>query len=377
MIRTLTIILFSFLTLQASFVKLKNNSTWNMTHDKQYIYTLTNNSKKDTYYIEIYDKNLKFIKSKKLNIPKQFVDLYGKAFVKIYNKPFSISVSNKYIYISTKKDIIFYDKYSLKKVSSYKTTKPTCHYNYEYKEYICKTNDIIHFSKYKNYIFAYGYGDDVYIFKDDKVINRINVRRHYPKNITKIHDYFDGSRNRIVYVHNNKIYIGNWRGFINIYDLKTFRFLKQISTIGFNKEYGYITADTFINMKAYKNRWLYISMGLDGVMIYDTKTKTYKKVKTFFPLKEYYSELFKKYYKSAKFTEIYAMDIYKDYLFFNDEINHKNSVYIYDIKNKKIIHQYKNLNGKISSMFIEDHYVFALCSDGYIYKWNINKVLEK
>jgi WD40 repeat protein len=71
------------------------------------------------------------------------------------------------------------------------------------------------------------------------------------------------------------------------------------------------------------------------------------------------------------------MDIYEDYLFFNDEINHKNSIYIYDIKNKKLIYQYKNLKGKISSMFIEDHYLFALCSDGYIYKWDINKVLLK
>ena len=209
MIKKIFLILLFIVNINAIEIKLQNSSVWNMTHDKKHIYTLSHNSKKDTYHIEIYDKKLKFIKSKKLNIPKQFVDIYDGTFIKIYNKPFTISVSNRYIYIGTKKDIIFYDKHSLEKVSSYKTTKPTCHYNYEYKEYICSTNDIIHFSKYQDYIFAYGYGDDVYIFKDDKILNRINVRRHYPKDITKIHDYFDGSRNRTVYVHKDKIYIGN------------------------------------------------------------------------------------------------------------------------------------------------------------------------
>lgn len=192
----------------SSYVKLQNNDTWNMAYDGKYIYVLTNNYEKKSYKIEVYDKKtLKFINSKQLNISKTFISRYKNTLVKMYNKPKTIQVSDKYIYIGTVKNIVIYKKKTLKRVGSFSTASPDIWYDKKENIYVTSTKDITNFTKHKNYIIAYGRGDDIYIFKDDKMIRRINIKKDYPKNITQIHDYFEGSRINSVLVHKGKLYI--------------------------------------------------------------------------------------------------------------------------------------------------------------------------
>lgn len=357
------------------YAKLQNSSTWNMAYDKKYIYTLTSNYEKETYKIEIYNKkNLKLINTKNLQIPKSFVLKYKKTRVKIYNKPHTIEVNNNHIYIGTSKNIIFYDKNTLKRVNSYTVKRPDIWYDEKEKIYLVRTNDISNFTKYENYIIAYGEGDNIYIFKDDVMVRHINIKKDYPKNITQIKDYFEGSRINHIMIHKDKLYAGNWRGFVNIYDFKNGKFIDQISTIGFNKEYGYVTADDIEYISVYKNRWIYISLDYDGLMILDTKAKKFSNIKTLFEKQKTYSELFKKYFDTTKSTDIYRMVFYKDKLIFSEVNTKQSNLYVYDLQTKKIIKTLNHHKGNISSMFIENNQLFGLNHDGYIYKWNLGKI---
>jgi len=376
--KKLILLITLLINLNASMVKMQNNDSWNMAHDERYIYALTRNYEQKSYKIEIYDKkSLKFIKSKQISIAKSFTKNYKRAYIKIANKPISIEVSDKYIYIGTKQNIIFYDKKTLNIVSGYEIVPPDIWYDEKEKIYFARTNDITDFTKYKDYIIAYGEGDNIYIFKDDKVVRTINIKKDYPKNITKIHDYFEGTRINSVLVHQNKLYAGNWRGFVNIYDLKSGKFLDQISTIGFDKEYGYVTADDIEYILVYKDRWVYMACDFEGLLILDTKTKKLKKIKTLFEKQRAYSELFKKHYENTKSTSIYRMVFYKDNLIFSEVNMNQNYLYVYNLKTNKIIDTFKKHTGDITSMFIEDGILFGLSSKGYIYKWDLEMLEGK
>lgn len=376
--KILLLLVVFFLNLNASMVKMQNDDSWNMAHDARYIYVLTRNYEQDKYKIEIYDKkNLQLIKSKQLNIAKSFISKYKNTRVKIYNKPISIEVSDKYIYIGTNQNIIFYDKKTLKILSSYTIASPDIRYDEKEKIYFTRSNDIDNFTKFKNYIIAYGSGDNIYIFKDDKIVRTINIKKDYPKNITQIHDYFEGSRINTVLVHNNRLYTGNWRGFVNIYDFKSGEFIKQISTIGFDKEYGYVIADEINYISLYQDRWVYMALGYEGVLILDTKTEKLKNIQTFFKQEKLYSELFKEYYENTKSTDIYRMVFYKDNLIFAEVNKNQNHLYVYDLKSNEIVDTFKGHIGDITNMFIENETLFGLSSSGYIYKWNLKDYIKK
>ncbi|QOY53378.1 hypothetical protein [Candidatus Sulfurimonas baltica] len=359
----------------ASMVKMQNDDSWNMAHDKIYIYALTRNYEQGSYKIEIYDKkSLKFVKSKQLSITKSFTQYYNATYVKIPNKPNSIEVGDKYIYIGTVQDITFYDKKSLNKVSNYKIASPKIWDDEKEKNYIYDTNEIGNFTKYKNYVIAYGKGDNLYVFKDDKIVRIINIKKDYPKNIAKIHEDLDVRRINSVLVHNNRVYTGNWRGFLNIYDLNSGEFLDQISTIEFNKEYGYVTAKEVNYIALYKDRWIYMALDYDGLMILDTKTKKLKNVKTLFEKQRAYSEILKKYYDNTQITSIYRMVFYKDNLIFSEVNKNENYLYVYNLKTNKIVDTFKKHTGDITSMFTEDDKLFGLSSSGYIYKWDLQNL---
>lgn len=119
-----------FVNLNASMVKLQNDSSWNMAHDERYVNALTRNYEQDNYNIEIYDKkSLNRIALKQLSIDKSFIQKYNNSYVEISNKPISIEVSDKYIYIGTTQNILFYDKKTLHKLSSYNTVAPDIEYD--------------------------------------------------------------------------------------------------------------------------------------------------------------------------------------------------------------------------------------------------------
>ena len=367
-----------FVNLNASMVKLQNDSSWNMAYDERYIYTLTRNYEQKSYNIEIYDKkSLNRIALKQLSIDKSFIQKYNNSYVEISNKPISIEVSDKYIYIGTTQNILFYDKKTLHKLSSYNTVAPDIEYDKKENVYVYRTNDIRHFTKYKNYIIAYGEGDTIYIFKDNKIVRTINIKKDYPKNITQIHDYFEGSRINTVLVHDNRLYAGNWRGFVNIYDFTSGKFIKQISTIKFDKEYGYITADEINHIALYKERWVHMALGYEGLLILDTKTQELKNIKTLFKKEKLYSEIFKEYYENTKSTDIYRMVFYKENLIFSEVNKNQNYLYIYNLKTNEIVDTFKGHIGDITRMFIEDGILFGLSSDGYIYKWNLERLYQQ
>lgn len=340
-------------TLAKQYGLLEHNLTsyersWHLDYDDKYIYTISThyNKSKERYtdysYIDMFDINtLKLLNKKKI-------------YTNIDTSAPPILVDNKDIYTGGTNYIVNRDKTTLE---CYRPSSDlSC------KIFQSTSYSIRKLKKYKDYMFAFGEGDKIYVFENKVQLYTIDERHNYPKNITTIKDYSLYNRINDIVIHQNVIYALNWRGFINEYDLKSGKFLRQINDIKYDKEYDSIVGDSFNTAAVYNDRYIYFAQEYDGILILDTKTRKFSKVKT----------LFQK--GSDKSTTIYKMVFYQDNLIFSEVNSNSNFIYVYNLKSKKIIYRYKGHIGDISDMFVKDNALITLSTDGYIYKWDLGRI---
>ena len=332
---------------------LENNLTsyeksWHLDYDEKHIYTISTHYDKnqerytDYSYIDVFDINtLQLLKKKKIH-------------ANFDTTAPPIIVDDKDMYIGGTNYIVNRDKTTLE--CYHPKVDKSC------KVFQSTSHSIRKLSKYKDYIFAFGEGDQIYVFENRVLLYTIDERYNYPKNITTIKDYSSYNRINDIVVHQGVVYALNWRGFINEYDLKSGKFLRQINDIKYDKEYDCIAGDSFNTAAIYNDRYIYFAQEYDGVLILDTKTRKFSRVKS----------LFKK--GSDKATSIYKMMFYKDNLIFSEVNMRGNFIYVYSLKSKKIIYRYKGHKGDVSDMFIKDDALITLSTDGYIYKWNLGGI---
>lgn len=331
-------------------VKLKHNTTWNMAWDEKYIYVVTYKDKKS--FIEKYDKkSLKFIKQNGIEID--------------HDSLAPIGVDEKYIYVGGDKLTYIYDKDTLE------STRVGSGYNA--LDNSAKVDGI---RMYKNYMINYGEENVFRIYKNAEIKTWINQKANYPSNIEQIKDYWDYNRINDVIVHKDKLYTANNRGFVNIYDINTEKFLKQINTIKFEDEWGYVIGTNIQDMAVYQDRYIYFARDYEGVMILDTKTDEISYIKTLFPKRMEYSELLKENVDMTKDTKAHQIVFYKDNLIFSEVNARENFVYVYNLKQKKIIHTFKGHSDDITEMFVDRHRLIGLSYDGYLYEWDLT-ILDK
>ncbi|MBL0707863.1 MAG: hypothetical protein JJW00_02340 [Sulfurimonas sp.] len=317
--------------------KLKYDTTWNMAWDDKNIYVVTKYKKSS--FVEVYDKkSLKPIQYNK--IPHS----------SIHDTISPIGVNDEHLYIGTNGVTKLLDKNSLV---------------FNTKGYINALSDnqnrVDGIRVYKNHIITYGEQNYIRVFQDEKRKYFINQERNYPPNIRKIKDYWDYNRVNDVIVHKDKLYSANYRGFINIYDFKTGKFLKQINTIKFEKEWGYVLAKNIQDIAVYQERYIYFAQDFRGVIILDTQTDKITTIKT----------LFEKHRGIAKDTEIFQMLFYKDNLIFSEIFYREKCVYVYSLSQKKIIHTFKGHNGDITEMFVDGDRLVGLSDNGYLFEWDL------
>lgn len=337
-------------------VKLQQKYTWNMAWDDDKIYIISK-ADKNRDFLEIYDKkSLKLLKNKQLTFN-----------IKSLKDFKSIGVNDKYIYLGSKQHIVYLSKTTLEVEKGYSGgTMVLTGVN----------NSIDGIREYKNHIIAYGEQNYIQVYKDNHLIHWFNQKANYPPNIEDIKDYWDYNRVNDVIVHKDKLYSVNWRGFINIYDFKTFKFLKQINTIKYEKEYEAIIGNSIQEIAVYQNRYIYFAQAYKGVIILDTKTNKITHIKTLFPKTVKYSKIYKDNIDITKSTDIFQMLFYKDNLIFTEVNNKDNFVYIYSLTQKKIIHTLKGHTADITEMFVDNNRLVGLSHDGYLYEWDLN-ILKK
>ncbi len=338
-------------------VKLKNNSAWNMTWDKSYIYIPTQNDKKERL-LEIYDK-------KSLNLL-----CFEARFTQSHDNLQPIGVDSNYLYFGNNSWVGYINKETLKGERATKVDNSS-------KILGRVPNEIDGIREYENHIIAYGEGDKIHVYKNKKLQYTINQKRNYPSNITQIKDYWDYNRVNDVVVHKDILYTANWRGFINIYDFKTGDFTSQINTIAFQKEWNCVVGDNIQDIAVYQDRYIYFAQDYEGVLILDTKTRKITRIKTLFPKKSEYSEFTKSNIDMTKQTDIFQMLFYKDNLIFSEVNSRNNFVYVYSLKEKKIIHTFKGHSDDITEMFIDGDRLIGLSYDGYLYEWDLEILLSK
>lgn len=317
-----------------------------MAWDEDKVYIITWDDKK-YFYLEIYDKkSLQFIAIKRI--------------YDVLSVP-SVGVDSNNIYIGNI-NIQVFDKKTLQAKGKL----------YDAKE---KVSNI---KSYKNYIIAYGEGNQIVVYKDKNLIYSINQKQNYPPNITQIKDYWDYNRVNDVAVLEDILYTANYRGFINMYDFQTGKFLKQINTIKFEKEWGYIVGNNIQDISVYEDRYIYFSIDYEGLMILDTKTNELKNIKTLFPKKIEYNQLFKQDIDMTKGTDIFQLLFYRNNLIFSEVSHNEKNVYVYNLDKKEIVHTFKGYaKNDITEMFIDDDRLIGLGDNGYIFEWDLNRVKNK
>ena len=340
-------------------MKLKHNSSWNMAQDKSRLYVLSRA-----------DKNLDR-KSKNEEVEGEFVEVYDKetfAFVdqkqlSFKNETFSgycsIAVDDDTIYIGDRNgQLLRLDKQGLELKRASKTIAG-------FPE---KISGLV---TYRGYLIVYGDGDKIAVFKTDKLLYLIDEKKNYPHNITEIHDYWDYNRINSVAMHNGVLYATNWRGFINAYALEDGHFIRQINTIKFEEEWGYVVGRNIQASALYQDRYLYFSIDFEGVLILDTQTENLSHIQTLFPKEIVYSDFFKKDLDKTKDTIIYKMVFYQHFLIFSEVNARYNDIYVYDLENGRIVHTFQGYQGDITELFLQGDYLTGLSEEGMLYRWNL------
>lgn len=370
-------------------VKLKHNSTWHMSWDGKQIYILTRayndlyrSSENETVqgqFLEIYDREtLAFIKEKRLSYKNHDT----------FDEFMSVGVDDKSIYIGKHGYLKYLDKTTLEEERRFYTLKhgymeplddPAIkEEDAELAIYAAAKildqpqQDIDGIIEHNGFIIAYGEGDRAYIYKDKQLIYSLDQKQNYPENITQIKDYWDYNRINNLNVFAGKLYTTNHRGFINIYDFATGKFLEQINTIAYDKEWKYVVGSNIEDLAIYQNRYIYFSQDYQGLIIYDTKTGKRREIETLFPKEIVYDQRFKREIDLTKATSIYKMVFYKDNLIFSEVNARYNFVYIYSLTKDKIIHTFKGHQGEISEMILAQDKLIGLSSAGYLYKWKLD-----
>ena len=330
--------------------------SWHLDYDDNYIYTISTHYDKtqerdtDYSYIDIFDiDTLKLINKKKI-------------YTNIDTSAPPIVVDDKDIYTGGTSYIINRDKTTLECYHS--VSEFSCQ-SFKSKGFRLTSHSILKLKKYKNYMFAFGNGDQIYLFENKKLLYTIDERDNYPRNIKTIKDYSFYNRINDIVIHKDVIYALNWRGFINEYALKNGKFLRQINTMQYYKKYGYTIGDPFNTAAIYKNRYIYFAEEYYGILILDTKIRKFSRIKTLFQR------------DSNKTTTICKMVFYQDNLIFSEVDTDSNFIYVYNLKSKKIIYKYKGHIGDVTDMFIKGDNLISLSNDGYIYKWDLGIISKK
>jgi hypothetical protein len=352
-------------------VKLKHNQAWKMAEDEDFYYVLTqadtdlsrksNNEPSAGEFIEVYAKqNLELVAHKRLTGQRSYHE----------DSYIGIGVSGETLFISDRNlGLLRLDKKSLK-------------WQRDFEPFHSPQGPLTGFAADRDYLVGvYGsnvLADDVLIpvYKDGNLLYLIDETKHYPDNIEEIHDYGDRNRVNAVTVHQGVLYALNWRGFVNAYNLEDGRFVGQISIIGYDDEYNYVTGTNIETAVIYQQRYLYIAIDYEGLLIYDTQTGTTRTIETLFPERKEYSELFDGEIDMTKATSIYKMVFYKHYLVFSEVNGRRNYVYVYDLNQGELVHSFAGHRGDITELFLDGDQLTGLSTEGLLYRWDLG-ILER
>ena len=344
--------------------KLKHSSAWNMAQDETKIFVLSR-ADKDLYrksrneevegeFLEVYDKaTFSFIGQRQLSHENETFSAYC-----------SVAVDNDTIYIGVRNgNLLRLDKQSLApKTASEKLAG--------FPE---KVSGLV---AYKDYVLAFGEGNLIAVFKAKKRLYTINETAHYPSNIKEIHDYSDINRINSIAIHKGILYASNYYGFINAYALKDGRFIRQINTIKFEEEWGYVVGRNIEASTLYQDRYLCFSQDYDGVSMFDTQTGHISHIQTLFPREIFHSKLINEDINSTKNTDIYKMVIFSHYLIFSEVNALQNFVYAYDLNSRKITNTFKGHKGDITELFLDGGSLVGLSHEGFLYRWDLGVMEE-
>ena len=342
-------------------VKLKHNQTWNMTEDENYYYVLTqadtdlyrksDNEASAGEFVEVYDKqDLEFIRQKKLTDQ----DRYGE---------------DRFSAIGIYGDTLFIDD---RDNGLLRLNKLTLEPQGQAEQLPGQRHPFSGFTAHEEYLIGFcGNDDQITVFKDGKFLYQIDQRKHYPDNIEEIHDYFDHNRVNSVTVHQGLFYATTWRGFINAYALEDGRFIRQINTIAYDDEYGYVVGDNIEAGAVYQQRYLYFSRDYEGLLILDSQTDAIQGIGTLFPERWEYSELLGEQIDMTKATVIHKMVIYQHYLIFTEFHGRYNYVYVYDLDGEEIVHKFAGHRDSITELLLDGNQLTGLSSNGLLYRWDL------
>jgi len=344
--------------------KLKHNSAWNMAQDESRIFVLSRadkdldrkskNEEVEGEFLEVYDKEtFSFIGQRQLSYENKTFSTYC-----------SIAVGDETIYIGDRNGHLqFIDKQSLepKKASEKLAGFPE------------KVSGLV---TYRDYLLAFGEGDLIAVFKSEKLLYTIDEEVYYPHNIKEIHDYSDINRINSVAIHNGVLYASNYYGFINAYALTDGRFIRQINTIKFEEEWGYVVGRNIEASALYQDRYLYFSQDYGGVSMFDTQTENISHIQTLFPRKIVHSKLFEKDIDVTKNTDIYKMLFFSHNLIFSEVNALQNFVYVYDLDIGRIVNTFKGHKGDITELFLNGERLVGLSHEGLLYRWDLGVIEE-
>ena len=345
-------------------MKLKHNYAWHMAQDENRIFVLSRadknlhrksrNEKVEGEFLEVYDKEtFAFIGQRRLSDKNDTFSTYC-----------AIGVDDDTIYIGDRNGTLLrFNKQSLEPMNA----------GEKLAGFPEKISGIVN---YGEYLVVFGEGNLVAVFKSKNLLYTIDEKEHYPHNIKEIHDYSDINRVNSVAIHNGVLYACNYYGFINAYALKDGTFIRQINTIKYEEEWGYVVGSSVEACALYQDRYLCFSQDYDGISMFDTHTGQISHIQTLFPPKIAHSELFNEDLDMTKATDIYKMVFFRHYLIFSEVNALKEYVYVYDLDGGKIVNTFMGHKGDITALFLDGESLVGLSVDGLLYRWNLGVVKE-
>lgn len=346
-------------------MKLRHNHAWHMAQDESRIYVLSK-ADKDLYR-----------KSKNEAVEGEFIEVYDKetfAFIDQRQLSFENDTFSTYCSVAVDEDTIYIGD---RNAQLLRLNKQSLEPSRDSEKINGFPEAVLGLVTYKDYLIAYGEGDRIAVFKANELLYSIDEKQNYPHNIEEIHDYWEYNRINSVAVHNGVLYATNWRGFVNAYALEDGHFIRQINSIKFEEEWGYVVGPDIEASAIYQDRYLYFSIDYKGVLIIDTQTGKISNIETLFPKKIVYSELVKEDLDMTKKTDIYKMLFYRHFLIFSEVNALQEFVYAYDLESGRIVHTFQGHQGDITELFLNGNHLTGLSHEGMLYRWDLSRLGEE
>ncbi|KHG33024.1 hypothetical protein [Sulfurospirillum sp. MES] len=317
-------------------VQLKHRLASKMATDERFIYVLSQSRSKvystqkrepsDAEYLEIYDKKtLALVHEMLLNA--QDLDSFDR----------DILLHQGYLYVASKNGKVLF--WETKKLL---TEAP--------KELVTSDKELNRLRGFGAYLFRFGKGGIVEIYHHNVHVKSLDTKKQRFKGYETLEDKRFDRIFDVLYT-DNTLFVANDLGEVQVYALGSSP--KESSFITTLRDINVQDAYDVLALALYDKQTLAVGTDGHGLVLYDTKTLNALASLPNIPK-----------------NRVYRMRVWNDTVLLTQELDSPH-LYRYDLKRKKITHDFQGEANEVMDFEISDEKLYTL-DDGHVYVWNVN-----